>query len=118
MKTIKLITLTEEEKKEIEISYKELEKPQVTLEEVIKKNNNQTYAALKHIGNARGEWKDIEDMVTYTNALKKINAAKGKTVSLDNDEVKLIKKVMQEAVKSKKFGFSIDKMAEVYESFS
>ncbi len=118
MKKIKLIRLTDEEKKEIEISYNEVKDPQVSLEEIIKKNDNQTYAALKHIGNNRGEWGDIEDMVTYTDALKKISECEGDEVSLDNDEIKLLKQVMQEAVKDKKFGFSIDKMVEVYKSFS
>ena len=75
MKKIKLITLTDEEKNEVEISYNEVKEPQISLDEIISKNNNQTYIVLKHIGNSRKDWGDIEDMVTYTDALKKVNSS-------------------------------------------
>lgn len=116
MRTVKLVTLTDEEKKDVETSYNEVKDPKVSLEEIIEKNNNQTYVVLKIIGNKRKSWGDIEDMVTYTGALKKVNTDDAE-VELDNDEVKLIKRVLEESVKNDDFGITTEKLADVYKSF-
>lgn len=116
MKKIKLVKLTEDERREIEVQYSDVGSEKFLLQDIFDKNENQTYLVLKHVSNSRKNWGDIEDMVTFTDALKKVNT-KEDEVELDNDEVKLIKRVLEESVKEGSFSIPTEKLAEVYKSF-
>jgi hypothetical protein len=117
MKKIKLVTLTDEEKNDIESQYNNVEDPKVSLVDIFNNNHNQTYLVLKNISNTRKDWGDIEDMVTYAGAMNKIKGVMDETVDLENDEVKLVKRILEESVKNKTFNIPAEKLAEVYKSF-
>lgn len=117
MKTIKIIRLNDEEKKEIELSYNQVENPKIELDEIIAKNDNQTYIVLKIIGNNRDKWKNILDMTLYNDVVNKIGECDDDFINLSINEITIIKKVMKEEVENKKTGINIDKLSNVYMSF-
>jgi len=117
MKTIKIIRLNDEEKKEIELSYNQVENPKIELDEIIAKNDNQTYIVLKIIGNNRDKWKNILDMTLYNDVVNKIGKCDDDFINLSINEITIIKKVMKEEVENKKTGINIDKLSSVYMSF-
>lgn len=117
MKTIKIIRLNDEEKKEIELSYNQVENPKIELDEIIAKNDNQTYIVLKIIGNNRDKWKNILDMTLYNDVVNKIGECDDDFINLSINEITIIKKVMKEEVENKKTGINIDKLSSVYMSF-
>jgi len=117
MKTIKIIRLNDEEKKEIELSYNQVENPKIELDEIIAKNDNQTYIVLKIIGNNRDKWKNILDMTLYNDVVNKIGECDDDFINLSKNEITIIKKVMKEEVENKKTGINIDKLSNVYMSF-
>lgn len=117
MKKIKIIRLNDEEKKEIELSYNQVENPKIELDEIIAKNDNQTYIVLKIIGNNRDKWKNILDMTLYNDVVNKIGECDDDFINLSKNEITIIKKVMKEEVENKKTGINIDKLSSVYMSF-
>lgn len=117
MKKIKIIRLNDEEKKEIELSYNQVENPKIELDEIIAKNDNQTYIVLKIIGNNRDKWKNILDMTLYNDVVNKIGECDDDFINLSKNEITIIKKVMKEEVENKKTGINIDKLSNVYMSF-
>ena len=116
MKKVKLITLSEQDKKDLEDAYKKEKDPQISLEELIENNKNHTLSVLKQIKNIY-EWKDIEKMVEYVLVLKKVKEA-ADVVELDNDEYYLVMEVFKGAVESGKIaGHAMEKLVEIYQEF-
>ena len=116
MKKIKVVRITKEERDELTKQWNSQKDPDITLEELLESNDNQTLNILRQIKNVV-EWDDIEDMVNYVGLIKKSSEAK-EYLELDNDDYKLVMDVFSRAAKSKKIaGFGMEKLIQVYEQF-
>lgn len=122
MKKIKVVRITEDEKKELVKAYesawkdKEIENPKMTLEEFKKSHENQTLSILKQLKNAI-RWVDIERAVLFVDILKCIEKADD-TFDLEDAEYKLIIEVFKDALDSGKIGGEgIVKIVQIYKEF-
>ena len=70
MKKIKIVRITKQETDELTKQWNSQKDPDITLEELLESNNNQTLNILRQIKNVC-EWDDIEDMVNYVGLIKK-----------------------------------------------
>ena len=116
MKKIKIVRITKEERDELTKQWESQKDPDITLEELLESNDNQTLNILRQIKNVV-EWDDIEDMVNYVSIIKKSSEAK-EYLELDNDDYKLVMDVFSRAAKSKKIaGCGMEKLIQIYEQF-
>lgn len=118
MKTIKIIKLSDKERSDIETSYNNQDDPQVSLEDILAANENQTLAVLRNI-KAMTKWDDIEKAVDFVALIKKFEACKDDSIDLDKDELKLVLDTFKSAVKTSGLqGVGLEKFTEVYSTFN
>jgi len=117
MKKIEVIKLSDIEKRELEASYNMDKDPSVSLEDLIKSNENQSLSVLRQIKNIY-EWDDIEDMVNYVSVINEFEKS-STFVELEDSNVDLVIKVFKSAVSSKKVkGIALEKVVQIYKEFA
>lgn len=85
MKKVKIVRLTDAEKKELKEEHEKQENPQKTYEEILKENNNVTLVILRNVIKFY-EWDGPDKMVEFVGVMNKFREAKKDEVELDNDQ--------------------------------
>jgi replicative superfamily II helicase len=116
MKKVKIVRITDQELDELTKAHKTEENPQISLEDLINQNKNQTISVLRQIKNIY-EWKDIEKMVEYVAIMKQFDTEE-EYADIDNDQYKVAMEVFKGAVGSGKIaGFGLEKIVQIYSEF-